>query len=610
MDTSHENIDLYCAGYVQGEKPDADLPYKGFFHWDGVTLSYCDGSNWYPVRQFGSVVNIDGVARSGSNSTIARADHTHAIEDNTITTSMLQDSLVTTDKILNLNVTTAKLGDGAVTNIKLGNDIDASKLTVGTIPSARIATNAINNDRLAANAVKATNINTDAVTTVKIKDRNVTSDKIAEDAITSFHLSVSGVDAGVYGTTTRVPYFTVDADGRITSAGQHQISTDAISSLSEYITDTVGAMVVGNNETGLSVTFNNSTNKLNFSLTADPKITLTGAVTGEGTMTNLGDVEIETSVDHNHDSSYYKKADVYTKTQSDTNYYKKADVYTKTESDDNYYKKADVYTKTESDTNYYKKADVYTKTESDTNYYKKADVYTKTESDTNYYKKADVYTKSESDTNYYKKADVYTETEVDTLVNAKLGNSGRQEIHSAPLTGTAPTGGSLILDYQTANNTGYSGQEKGTSLVLFSQDPANVKYAIQLRAARNTLYFREATHSDLVNLDINTLFYKALSKKSSREIKHDINTYNETASSIISELRPVTFVYNDDSDEKVNIGFIAEEVAAALPLAGLKTNDGINGYDTEALLSVTIKAMQELQQEVIDLRKEVALLKK
>ena len=54
----------------------------------------------------------------------------------------------------------------------------------------------------------------------------------------------------------------------------------------------VGAMVTGNTETGLSVTYQSSDQTLDFALTADPTITLTGDVTGSGTMTNLGDVSI------------------------------------------------------------------------------------------------------------------------------------------------------------------------------------------------------------------------------------------------------------------------------------------------------------------------------
>ena len=63
----------------------------------------------------------------------------------------------------------------------------------------------------------------------------------------------------------------------------------------ERIQDIVGAMVGGNTETGLSVTYQDGDGTLDFELTKDPVITLTGAVTGSGTMTNLGSVSITTT---------------------------------------------------------------------------------------------------------------------------------------------------------------------------------------------------------------------------------------------------------------------------------------------------------------------------
>lgn len=58
------------------------------------------------------------------------------------------------------------------------------------------------------------------------------------------------------------------------------------------VKDLVGAMVSGNTETGLSVTYESSDKTLDFALTKDPTLTFTGDVTGSGTMTNLGSVSI------------------------------------------------------------------------------------------------------------------------------------------------------------------------------------------------------------------------------------------------------------------------------------------------------------------------------
>jgi hypothetical protein len=59
--------------------------------------------------------------------------------------------------------------------------------------------------------------------------------------------------------------------------------------------DAAGEMVTGNTESGISVTYDEETGKLNFDVN-DPTITLSGDVTGTATMTNLGNVTITTTV--------------------------------------------------------------------------------------------------------------------------------------------------------------------------------------------------------------------------------------------------------------------------------------------------------------------------
>jgi hypothetical protein len=66
--------------------------------------------------------------------------------------------------------------------------------------------------------------------------------------------------------------------------------------LSTYIKDTVGNdMVSGNTESGISVTYDTVTDTLDFNVN-DFSITLTGDVTGTGTVTNLGNVSFATTI--------------------------------------------------------------------------------------------------------------------------------------------------------------------------------------------------------------------------------------------------------------------------------------------------------------------------
>ena len=172
----------------------------------------------------------------------------------------------------------------------------------------------------------------------------------------------TGVTAGSYGSTTQIPTFTVNAQGQLTAAGTVNVATtlsiagdtgsDTVNLLSDTLTfvgtdpidtaitnntvtisakdattttkgvasfsatdfvvssgavslnqesvqDIVGAMVTPvNTENGITVTYDDTNAKLNFDVN-DPTITLSGDVVGSGTITNLGDVTISTTIQPN-----------------------------------------------------------------------------------------------------------------------------------------------------------------------------------------------------------------------------------------------------------------------------------------------------------------------
>lgn len=76
------------------------------------------------------------------------------------------------------------------------------------------------------------------------------------------------------------------------------LSYTKISDWDEAVADTIGAMVSSNTESGISVTYQDSDNTLDFDV-ADFDITLSGDVAGTATVTNLGNVTISTTIQSN-----------------------------------------------------------------------------------------------------------------------------------------------------------------------------------------------------------------------------------------------------------------------------------------------------------------------
>ena len=99
------------------------------------------------------------------------------------------------------------------------------------------------------------------------------------------------------GSTAAIPTFR-----SLVAADIPSIAASKISDFNEAVSDAVGGMVTSNTESGISVSYDDSDNTLDFDV-ADFSITLTGDVTGSGTVTNLANVSFEATVGddtHNH----------------------------------------------------------------------------------------------------------------------------------------------------------------------------------------------------------------------------------------------------------------------------------------------------------------------
>lgn len=107
--------------------------------------------------------------------------------------------------------------------------------------------------------------------------------------------------------------------------------------------------------------------------------------------------------------------------------------------------------------------------------------------------------------------------------------------------------------------------------------------------------------SELV-INSNGVVYKS---SSSRDIKHDIQYVEDTDSyhDALMQIKPATYVYNNDKTETTKLGMIAEDIADVMPIAALTGEDGkVENYDTRAVIAMLIMEVQRLNAEIKRLR--------
>lgn len=131
---------------------------------------------------------------------------------------------------------------------------------------------------------------TGSATIADLSSTTITTTIAADAVILGVHTSgnyVSGVSAGANG-------IVVSGSGAENATATVGLDLSA-STFVEGIQDIVGGMVTGSTQSGIGVTYDDVSAKLNFDVN-DFTITLTGPVTGTGTVTNLGNLSFSTSV--------------------------------------------------------------------------------------------------------------------------------------------------------------------------------------------------------------------------------------------------------------------------------------------------------------------------
>lgn len=220
MNTSHEQLELLAAGYIQQTSLPAAADYKGFFNYSSSgssagVLSYSNGDSWFTIGEAaGSVTSVASAPVVGSALAYARADHVHDLTDGVVDADALAIDAVTTDKIVDLNVTTAKIANNNVINSKLAQADATSVIGNATASAATPSYIAAGADGLVLRRASGTlgfgqivegSISTGAVTNTKIGSLAVDDSKISDVAASKLTgtintARISGSYTGITGT--------------------------------------------------------------------------------------------------------------------------------------------------------------------------------------------------------------------------------------------------------------------------------------------------------------------------------------------------------------------------------------------------------------------------
>jgi hypothetical protein len=181
-------------------------------------------------------------------------------------------------------------------------------------------------------------------------------------------------------------------------------------------------------------------------------------------------------------------------------------------------------------------------------------------------------------------------------------------------------GSNVIINDITAGKTGVSTSTPLTTFhvkMLYTVSPdglmlerdVNNKWITGVDFANDYSFyiFNGATYPYRGYIDHVSGTYNSLSDKN---LKTDIQPLdNNFGLSMLMQLNPVRYHFLDGNRQKFDYGFISQEVEKVNP--DFVTNkDGVKMLGYTEFIPVTVKAVQEQQQQIEELRKEVETLKK
>jgi len=282
-------LDLQGANTISG---DLTIGSELVFDADGYTFSEWSqdlvGAMFTGNTESGGIGAVYDDSTGKITMTIANNAHSHTVSNISDFTEEVQDTvgaMISGNTESGISVTYDDTGG------KLNFDVaDPTISLTGPVTGSATMTN-LGNVSIATTLTADPTITLTGAVTGTATMTNLGNVSIATTATADPTLTLDG---DVSGTATLTNLG--DATLTVTIADDsHNHTTANIDNFTENVQDIVGDMVnPTNTESGISVTYDDTAGKLNFDVN-DPTITLTGAVTGTATMTNLGSISIATT---------------------------------------------------------------------------------------------------------------------------------------------------------------------------------------------------------------------------------------------------------------------------------------------------------------------------
>ena len=238
-----------------------------------------------------------GIDTSGSgntvtfaiDSTVATLSGSQTLSNKTLTAPVLNTvdingGDISSSTTINKSPSITLAGDlsGSVTLSNLANGTLTATIASGSVTNAMLA-GSIGNSKLANSSITVTDGSNSTATALGGTITFAAGEGL-DVAESSGTVTFSAEDA----TASNKGVASFDSTDFLVSSG-------AVTLVVERISDIVGSMVTSNTESGITVTYQDGDNTLDFDV-GDFDIALTGDVTGSGTVTNLGNVSITTTV--------------------------------------------------------------------------------------------------------------------------------------------------------------------------------------------------------------------------------------------------------------------------------------------------------------------------